>query len=89
MSTVWMVERNLSGISKEQLAAAQGAAITEAGKCTAAGTPVRYLRSLFTPDDGRCWCLFEAIDASAVQKVNDAAKLPYSRIVEAFDLPAP
>jgi hypothetical protein len=71
------------------LAAAQGAAITEAAKATAQGLPVRYLRSVFSPTDGRCCCLFEAASADAVQQVNDAAGLPYSRIIEALDLPAP
>jgi hypothetical protein len=33
--------------------------------------------------------LFEAATAEAVQQVNDAAGLPYNRIVEALDLPAP
>ena len=87
--TVWMVERDLSGISMEALAAAQGAAIIEAGKATAQGSDVRYLRSMFTPEDGRCCCLFEAADAGAVQAVNDAAKLPYRRIVPAMDLAPP
>jgi Nickel responsive protein SCO4226-like len=87
--SVWMVERELPGISMEGLAAAQGAAIAEAGKSTAEGTPVRYLRSVFSPQDGRCCCLFEAANADDVQRVNDAAGLPYSRIVEALDLQPP
>ena len=64
--SVWMVERDLQGISMEALAAAQGAAIAAAGKATAQGTPVRYLRSVFSPQDGRCCCLFEAASAEAV-----------------------
>lgn len=87
--SVWMVERELHGITMDALAAAQGAAIAEAGKSTSLGTPVRYLRSVFSPTDGRCCCLFEAASADAVRQVNDAAGLPYSRIVEALDLPAP
>ena len=86
---VWMVERELGGISMDALAAAQGAAIAAAGKSTAQGTPVRYLRSVFSPGDGRCCCLFEAASAAAVGEVNDAAGLPYNRIAEALDLPAP
>lgn len=87
--SVWMVERDLKGISMEALGQAQGAAIAEAQKASAAGTPVRYLRSLFTPADGRCCCLFEAADAALVRQVNDAAGLPYQRIAAAMDLPAP
>ena len=86
---IFMVERDLAGISMEALGAAQGAAIAQAQACTAQGTPVRYVRSLFTPDDGRCCCLFEATTADAVRAVNDVAKLPYRRIVEAMDLAAP
>ena len=78
--SVWLVERHLKGVSMEALARAQGAAITEARKSTANGTTVRYMRSLFTPEDGRCCCLFEADSAAAVRQVNDAAGLPYNRV---------
>lgn len=87
--SVWMVERDLRGISMDALGQAQAAAIAEAGKASAGGTNVRYLRSLFTPQDGRCCCLFEAATADAVRQVNDAAGLPYSRIVEALDIAPP
>lgn len=87
--TLFMVERDLHGISMEQLAAAQGAAIAEARASTARGAGVRYLRSLFTPGDGCCRCLFEAETADAVRAVNDAAQLPYARVVPAMDLTAP
>ena len=74
--SVWMVERELYGITTEVLAAVRGAAINEAGKSTSQGTPVRYRRSVFSPTDGRCCCLFEAASADAVHQVNDAAGLP-------------
>ena len=79
--SVWMVERELHGIMMQVLAAAQGAAqsaaINEAGKSMAQGTPVRHRRSVFSPTDGRCCCcLFEAASADAVRQVNDAAGLP-------------
>jgi hypothetical protein len=47
---------------------------------------VRYLRSTFVPEGGRCMCLFEAGDRAAVQRVNEEAGLPFDRIVEALDL---
>jgi hypothetical protein len=46
---------------------------------------MRYIRSTFT-EDGRCMCLFEARSAEDVKRLNDEAKLPYSRVVEALDL---
>ncbi len=84
--TVYMVERNLKGIAMNDLAAAQKAAITTASAYAAKGTPMRYIRSTFTPEDGRCMCLFEARNAEDVKRLNDEAKLPYSRVVEALDL---
>jgi hypothetical protein len=84
--TVYMVERNLKGIAMSDLAAAQKAAIDTAGAYAAKGTPMRYIRSTFTPEDGRCMCLFEARSADEVKRLNDEAKLPYLRVVEALDL---
>ena len=84
--TVYMVERNLKGIAMNDLAAAQKAAITTASAYAAKGTPMRYIRSTFAPEHGRCMCLFEARNAEDVKRLNDEAKLPYSRVVEALDL---
>jgi hypothetical protein len=50
------------------------------------GTPVRYIRSTFAPDDGRCMCLFEAASDGDVKRLNDEAGIPYKRIVKALDL---
>lgn len=83
---VYMVERELKGITMPQLAGAQQAAIATAQRFTADGTPVRYIRSTFVPGEARCMCLFDASSADDVKKVNDVAQLPYVRIVEALDL---
>jgi hypothetical protein len=53
---------------------------------TAAGTDVRYIRSTFAPEDGRCMCLFEAQTAEDVARLNDEAQIPYTRVVDALDL---
>jgi hypothetical protein len=84
--SVYMVERDLKGIAMNDLAAAQRLAIKTANEYSAKGTPVRYIRSTFAPEDGRCMCLFEAGNAEDVKRVNDEAKLPYWRVVEALDL---
>jgi hypothetical protein len=47
---------------------------------------MRYLRSLFIVGEARCMCLCEAEDAAAVAALNDAARLPFIRIVAALDL---
>ena len=83
---VYMVERSLKGIAMTDLANAQQAAIAKAGEMSTAGAPIRYIRSTFTPDDGCCMCLFEAGSAAEVKRLNDEAKIPYDRVVEAYDL---
>ena len=83
---VYLVERSLPGITMEQLGAAQKAAIDTGRKYTAAGKPVRYIRSTWVPSEAHCMCLFEAPNADLVKQVNDEAKIPYTRIVEAADL---
>jgi hypothetical protein len=84
--SVFMVERDLKGISMEALGGAQKAAIEKAQEMTGAGVPVRYIRSAFTPADGRCLCFFEAGSAYDVKRLNDEAALPYHHIIEAMDL---
>jgi hypothetical protein len=83
---VYMVERDLKGITMDQLAAAQKSAIETGKKLTAEGKKVRYIRSTFLPGESKCMCLFEAPGPQAVKELNDQAKIPYSRIVEAMDL---
>ncbi len=84
--TVYMVERNLKGIAMEDLAGAQKAAISKAEEFSRRGKPARYLRSVFTPGDGRCLCLFEAENAGDVEALNREAKLPFDRVTEALEL---
>jgi hypothetical protein len=84
--SVYMVERSLGGISMDALAGAQKAAIGKAAEMTAAGTPVRYIRTTFAPQDGRCMCLFEAVSDADVKRLNDEAGIPYDQVVPAMDL---
>lgn len=84
--SVFMVERDLKGISMENLAGAQKAAIAKAAEMSESGTPISYIRTTFAPDDGRCMCLFEASSDTDVKRLNDEAGLPYSRVVSALDL---
>ena len=84
--SVFMVERDLKGISMENLAAAQQAAIRTAEAMRGEGTSISYIRSTFAPEDGRCMCLFEAAGEQQVRQLNDTAGLPYERVVPALDL---
>ena len=84
--SVFMVERSLGGISMDDLGGAQKAAIDKCQQLSADGTPVRYIRTTFAPEDGRCMCLFEAASSDDVKRANDEAGLPYDRVVPAMDL---
>ena len=84
--SVYMVERELPGVTMDQLAAAQRAAIETGQRFTSEGKNVRYIRTTFVPGDARCMCLFEADNADLVREVNDAAQIPYTRVTEAMDL---
>jgi hypothetical protein len=82
----YMVDRNIPGVTLDQLGAAQKAAIETSKQFTAAGKPVRYIRSTFVPGESHVMCLFEAPNAALVREVNETAKIPFTRIVEAADL---
>ena len=83
---VFMVERSLKGIPMDQLAAAQQRAIATAKEMTAAGTPIRYIRSTFVPESGQCMCLFESQDEGTVKALNEKAKIPFNNVSVALDL---
>ena len=83
---VYMVERDLPGVTMDQLAAAQKAAIETGQQFTAEGKNVRYIRTTFVPGEAHCMCLFEAGNPEVVREVNEAAQIPFTRIVEALDL---
>ena len=70
---VFMVDRDLPGITMDQLAAAQRAAIETSRQFTAEGKPVRYIRSTFVPGESHCMCLFEAPTPDLVREVNNEA----------------
>jgi hypothetical protein len=83
---IYMVDREVPGISMDALAGAQRAAIESSEQFSAEGRSVRYIRSTFVPGDSHLMCLFEAPNADLVREVNDAAKLPYTQVREALDL---
>lgn len=83
---VYMVERDLPGISMEELATAQKKAIQAGKELTAEGRQVRYIRSTFVPGESKCMCLFEASNPDLVREANERGQIPFTRIVRAEDL---
>lgn len=84
--TVYMVDRDLPGITLDALGDAQGRAIATASEYRTKGREVRYIRSTFVPGESHCMCLFEADDPQVVADLNDDAGIPYTRVTEALDL---
>ena len=83
---VYLVERDMPGVTLEQLAAAQKRAIQVGKDLTARGREVRYIRSTFVPGEQKCMCLFEAPNPENVREANELAEIPFTRIVPAEDL---
>ncbi len=83
---VYMADRNLPGITLEGLQAAQKAAIETSQRFTAEGKPVRYIRTAWVPSESHVMCLFEAASPELVRDVNEAAGIPFTRILGAMDL---
>ena len=54
-----------------------------AEELTREGTPVRYLRSIFVPEDETCFHLYEAATADAVHEVARRAALRFERVAQA------
>jgi len=83
---VYLVERDLPGITMEELATAQKTAIQMGKELTAEGREVRYIRSTFVPGENKCMCLFEASNPDDVREANERGHIPFTRIVQAEDL---
>ena len=83
---IYIADRDLPGVTLEQLAAAQKAAIETSQHFTEEGKPVRYIRTAWVPSESHVMCMFEAEDPQAVRDVNEAAGIPFTRILEAMDL---
>ena len=85
----YLVERDLPGITMEQLAGAQKKAIQMVKELTAEGRHVRSIRSTFVPGEDKCICLFESTNLDYVREANERGQIPFTRIVIAKDLIPP
>ena len=77
---MFVVERDLPGVTPEALQSAGLRAKTCCSEMTAEGTPVRWTRSFFLPESSQTHCYFEGPDAGAVAEVNRRANIPFQRI---------
>jgi Nickel responsive protein SCO4226-like len=82
----FLVFRQLPGVTRDQYAAAQQAAMDAASQSSADGREVRYLGGFFFPGAGRAVCIFGASSAADVATVNQHAGVPFTEVLEAIEM---
>jgi hypothetical protein len=78
----YAVELELTAGDASHLATAGERARSAAEQLTREGTPVRWVRSVYVPEEDTCLLVFEAPTAEAVGRAGRRAGLTYERIVE-------
>lgn len=78
----YLVELYLPRSRGDDLAAAAPRARAAAEQLTRQGTVVRYLRTIFVPEDETCFYLFEAESAEAVGNAARRASISFERVLE-------
>ncbi|MCP9485619.1 MAG: hypothetical protein MSC30_07140 [Gaiellaceae bacterium MAG52_C11] len=81
----YLVEAYLPRSLPDEADAAGRRARAAADELFREGTPIRYVRTTFLPDDETCFHLFEADSADAVAVVCRRARLGHARIVPAIE----
>lgn len=82
----FIVERNLPGITPDQLQAAGVRAKTCCEEMADEGIDVAWIRSFFLPADEKTFCVFRAGDRELVAEANRRANIPFERIHDATEM---
>jgi hypothetical protein len=85
---LYLVERYLPGVTRDDAASAAEKVEAAAEQMTAEGISVRYLGSTFIAADEMCFCEFEAPSQEVVEWANERANVPFARILRAVRLSA-
>jgi hypothetical protein len=80
--TEFLVELYLSRTDAAALERSVRRARLGAEEQTRQGTPVRYLRSMYLPEDETCFLLYEAESAEAARRAAALADLAFERVSE-------
>ncbi|MGH7384951.1 MAG: nickel-binding protein, partial [Candidatus Rokuibacteriota bacterium] len=83
---LFAVERDLSQVPPEHFRSNLPGLVTACARLQALGKKVRYISSAVFPGEARGLCLFGAEEPKWIHEVNEAARLPYSRIFAVLDL---
>lgn len=78
----FLVELYVSRTDSGAVASDAARARLAAEELTREGTPVRYLRSIFVPEDETCFSLYEAASADDVREVARRAALRFEHVAE-------
>lgn len=94
MQSVPGVSRFLVELDRPDLSGAEIQALAERSRVVAAemrgeGASLRYLRTIYVPEDGRCFFLFEGGSSDEATEAAGRAGLALSGLVEATRLEAP
>jgi hypothetical protein len=79
----FLVELYVSQADDDAVARDADDALAASVELTREGTPVRYLRSIFVPEDETCFLLYEAGSVDAVREAARRAGLTFERITAA------
>ncbi len=83
----FLLEFYLSRLDDAAVAPMSAKARIAAEQLTRQGTPVRYLRAIFVPEDETCLFLYEAGSAETVRQAAVLAGLTFERVAEALTNP--
>lgn len=83
----FLAETYLSRLRASRVRDREGRAREAARELTKRGLPVRFIRSIFIPQDEICFFVFEAVSADAVGAACARAALRFERVVEAVESP--
>jgi hypothetical protein len=83
---LFAVERDLSQVPPEHFRSNLPGLVTACARLQGLGKRVRYISSAVFPAEARGLCLFGAEQPQWIHEVNEAARLPYSRIYAVLDL---
>jgi hypothetical protein len=79
----FLIEQYVPGANAGAVERAAKRARVAAEELTREGSPVRYLRSIFVPEDETCFYLYEAASVEAVREAAQRASLPFERVAAA------
>jgi hypothetical protein len=76
----YLVERYLPGVSEAELRAALTRLGEACAQLCAEGHSVRYVGSMFLPEEETCFCRLDGDSPRTAAKANEIALLPFARI---------